>query len=345
MSPSRSTPGDSSGASPDLEARCTGLAAELGLGEVLAVRPLSGGVASDIARVDLADGPVCMKFALPKLRVAADWFAPVHRSRAEYAWLAFANRVVPGSAPALLGHGAAVHGFAMEHLAGDEVKLWKAELLAGRAGAGEAAAVARALGRVHAASADDGFDASDFDNGDDFRAIRIEPYLTHTAARHPDLADPMTAMAERLHASDAALVHGDVSPKNVLIRGGEPVLLDAECATMGDPAFDVAFCLNHLVLKAFHLPSRAAALLGEVRGFRAAYAPTAAWEPVAELEARTAALLPMLMLARVDGKSPVEYLDGATRERVRDVARTLIARPADGFDTLLVRLDRAIEPT
>ena len=42
--------------------------------------PLTGGVSSDIWRVDLAGGPICIKRALPKLKVAADWQAPVSRN-------------------------------------------------------------------------------------------------------------------------------------------------------------------------------------------------------------------------------------------------------------------------
>jgi aminoglycoside phosphotransferase (APT) family kinase protein len=326
----------------DLAERCAALAAELGLGPLSGdVTPLTGGVASDIARIDLPGGPVAMKFALPKLKVAADWFAPVHRNRAEYAWMRAAAGIVPDAVPGLLGASEVLNGFAMDYVAGPDVRLWKADLLAGRDRAGMAGAVADAVGRIHAASTRPGFDRTPFGNADDFHAIRIEPYLLHTAGRHPDLAAALTAMAGALHRADAALVHGDVSPKNILFRGSGPVLLDAECATMGDPSFDVAFCLNHLCLKAVHMPRRRAALIAEARVFWAAYAPHASWEDPAALEVRLAVLLPMLMLARVDGKSPVEYLDPAGRDRVRGLARALIASPAPSLSELLAKLEAA----
>lgn len=138
----------------------------------------------------------------------------------------------------------------------------------------------------------------------------------------------MHALADRLYQCSTALVHGDVSPKNIVIRDGLPVILDAECATMGDPVFDVAFCLNHLVLKSVHLPAMAPALLGEVLGFWRHYAPHVDWEDPSALETRLMDLLPALMLARVDGKSPVEYLDAAAQDRLRRLARGLIASPA-----------------
>jgi aminoglycoside phosphotransferase (APT) family kinase protein len=316
--------------SGSFEERARALVVGLGLAEasqIGQVRPLTGGVASDIGVVELPSGPVAVKFALPKLRVEADWRAPVHRNAAEYAWLSVAGAALPGAAPRLFGHSPSEHGFAMEFLAGDDTYLWKTAMLAGEPPRGEAALVGEALGRIHAASTRPGFDAAPFDNAEDFRAIRLEPYLSFTATRHPVVAGRLEALAEALFASRSVLVHGDVSPKNILLRGGKPVLLDAECATMGDPCFDLAFCLNHLCLKALHVRSLRSALLEEIGAFWRAYRPHVTWEDAAALEARTCALLPALMLARVDGKSPVEYLDAREQAKVRAVALPLIADP------------------
>ena len=315
----------------DLERRCRRLLEDLGLAgadALISVQPLTGGVASDIARIDLGSQTWCAKFALAKLRVKADWFAPVHRNAAEYEWLNRAALVVPGHVPRLFGRSARENGFVMEFLQGSDIALWKAMLLAGRPPAGEAARVADVLGPIHAASAKPGLDRSPFQNRDDFRALRLEPYLSFTASRHPDLAQRFAALEQGLYHADQVLVHGDVSPKNILFRSGAPILLDAECATMGDAAFDLAFCLNHLLLKAVHLPQNRAALLGEIAAFWAAYRPHVAWEDPVALEARVAALLPALMLARVDGKSPVDYLGEPHRSLVRRVARPLIAKPS-----------------
>jgi hypothetical protein len=106
------------------------------------------------------------------------------------------------------------------------------------------------------------------------------------------------------------------------------VLLDAECAWYGDPAFDVAFCLNHLLLKAVPRPDRARALQDAFAAFTGAYFAVAAFEPAGALEARAAALLPALLLARVDGKSPVEYITADDdRRRVRAAAVPLVESP------------------
>jgi Ser/Thr protein kinase RdoA (MazF antagonist) len=203
---------------------------------------------------------------------------------------------------------------------------------------GEAALVGDMLGRIHAASTAADFDRAAFRNRDDFRALRIEPYLTFAAHARPEVAAELTALADALHAADQVLVHGDVSPKNILLRAAGPVLLDAECATMGDASFDPAFCLNHLVLKAVHLPASRDCLLAGAAAFWAAYAAHAAWEAPAALEARVCRLLPALMLARVDGKSPVEYLGQDARGFVRRAAIALIASPAPTLAAFTERL-------
>lgn len=334
----------------ELKARCMELLVKLELAsdtEDPTVTPLTGGVASDIALVDFADRQVVVKFPLTTFRVAEEWHAPAARSRAEYGWLKFAGRVQPGSAPRVLGYNDALRGLAMEYVHGDNVYLWKSALLEHRPVAGEAARTGAVLGRIHAASTAPEFDADSFQNQDDFFALRLEPYLAFTATVYPDLEDKLRSLIRGLTENATVLIHGDVSPKNILIRDGQPVFLDAECATMGDACFDVAFCLNHLVLKSVHMPDRAAALHDEIGEFWMNYKPHVAWEDVPGLEARVCDLLPALMLARVDGKSPVEYLDAECQERVRALALPLLADPPvrlDGFlDDVFSRLGGAAQ--
>jgi aminoglycoside phosphotransferase (APT) family kinase protein len=288
--------------------------------------PLTGGVSSDIWRIDLPEGPICIKRALPKLRVKANWQAPVERNQYEARWMRVANKAVPGSAPALLGQDGSTGALAMEYLPADRYPLWKARLREGLVEPAFAAAVATTLARIHAATASRPSLAADFPTDRIFHDIRLEPYLIHTGRAHPDLAARMQALTETTLANKRALVHGDVSPKNILCGPDGPVFLDAECAWWGDPAFDLAFCLNHLLLKCLWVPARRAALLECFQAMTAAYLRRVTWEPPAALEARAAHLLPALFLARVDGKSPVEYITlDSDRDRVRRVARLLLA--------------------
>jgi aminoglycoside phosphotransferase (APT) family kinase protein len=186
------------------------------------------------------------------------------------------------------------------------------------------------LATLHNATAGRPDLAAAFDSGDNFRALRLDPYLVATGARHPDLRPALTALVERTAQTGIALVHGDVSPKNILVGPEGPVLLDAECAWYGDPAFDIAFCLNHLLLKSVLLPGHASVLLQSFDALSLAYFESVRFEPRADLEARAASLLPALALARIDGKSPVEYLVGqpVLQDLVRELSRPLIRNPS-----------------
>jgi aminoglycoside phosphotransferase (APT) family kinase protein len=300
-------------------------------GDVALGEPLAGGVSSDIWRVELPDGrEVCIKRALPKLKVAADWRAPVIRNRYEARWLARAAEALPGAVPALLGQDEATGTLAMAWLDPQAHPVWKARLRDGHADAGFAAEVGRRIARIHADAARRPALASDFPTDQLFHAIRLEPYLVATARAHPDLAPALTALVARTAATKLTLVHGDVSPKNILVGPQGPVFIDAECAWWGDPAFDLAFCLNHLLLKCLWTPRAAGDFLLCFEALAAAYLAGVEWEAPAALEARAAQLLPGLFLARVDGKSPVEYLtEEADKDRVRRVARALLAAPPD----------------
>jgi aminoglycoside phosphotransferase (APT) family kinase protein len=299
-------------------------------GDVPTGEPLTGGVSSDIWRIDLPSGSICIKRALPKLRVNADWQAPVERNTYEARWMRVAGQVVPHATPGIRGQDEATGTLAMAYLPAEQYPLWKVRLRDGIVDAGFAASVGRSLGRIHAATAADPTLAGQFPTDAIFFDIRLEPYLMHTGRIHPDLADRMRSLIETTQRNKRALVHGDVSPKNILCGPDGPVFLDAECAWWGDPAFDLAFCLNHLLLKCLWVPTARDALLESFRAMTAAYLPLVAWEPATELENRAARLLPALLLARVDGKSPVEYItQDSNRDLVRSVARQLLTDPCD----------------
>lgn len=297
--------------------------------------PLTGGVASDIWRADLATGPVCVKRALGRLRVEAEWVVPTSRTAFEASWLLAADAALPGAVCPVLDFDEASGVLVLGWLSPDEHRNWKAELSAGRVDATVAAALGDRVGRIHATLADRRRFATTFAASELFRALRLDPYFAVTASLHPDLADVLAALATRTATIGLTVIHGDVSPKNVLVGAHGPVLVDAECATWGDPAFDVAFCLNHLLLKGLWHPDDAAVLARAADALVARYRSHVAWEDPDELDERVATLVPALALARVDGASPVEYLDERQRDEVRHRARTLlIDTPATVADLL-----------
>ena len=268
------------------------------------VTPLTGGVSSDIVLVESDSAPIVVKTALEKLRVKDDWFADVSRNRVEQAFFEYAAPIIPEAVPRILGGGDG--WFAMEYLG--DMPNWKTSLLAGQADESTARLAGTVLGRLHAASWLDDSACTRFDTLPNFHALRIEPYLLTTAARVPEVADILRAEATRRAETQLALVHGDYSPKNLLTGPQRLIVLDAECAWFGDPAFDTAFMLTHLHLKALLHPHTSAL----VPAFWSAYSHACGHD----LEERTVKLLLCLLLARVHGKSPVEYLSEPQKAHV-----------------------------
>ena len=313
-------------------------------GDAVTWTPLAGGVSSDIWRVDVGARTLCIKRALPRLKVAQEWNAPVERNAYEWAWLQFAFERFPDNVPEPIASDARRGILAMAYLDPARHPVWKQKLLDGDVASDAAASVGSIVVRLHAASADNSDIAARFATDAIFLAIRLEPYLLATAARHPDLAGALLALAERTAATQRALVHGDMSPKNILLGPRGPVLLDAECAWYGDPAFDAAFCLNHFLLKCVARPQWVPGYLACYRAFANAYSSGVTWEPRDAIEARIASLLPALFLARIDGKSPVEYItDERDRQMVRDAARPLVARAPACLEEMVDRWSAAVQ--
>ena len=296
---------------------------------------LTGGVSSLIVRVDTPRQSFCLKRALPQLKVAALWEAPVKRNRYEVAWLRFAAQHLPHAVPALLGEDQKDCVFAMAFLPSEQHPVWKNQLQTGVVSTQTAQRVAQCLATWHAASAGQAELAQAFDHDADFIAIRLDPYFNATALRHPDCADALHGLVQQTLSHKHVLVHGDVSPKNILVGPHGPVFLDAECAWYGDPAFDLAFVLNHLLLKCLWKPAHHSAYLDCFDALAKSYLSAVNWEDRAALEARTCALLAGLLLARVDGKSPVEYISTEhQREQVRHFAKPFLLQPATLLQTL-----------
>ncbi len=323
----------------NLSERVSELLLDLGLittkKQVKSVETLTGGVASDVALVQTDQKKYCVKFALSKMRVKADWFAPISRNLSEYEWLKIAEIIIPENTPEMYGFSEKTGGFAMAYVGGEDCFVWKERLFQAPPDISIAEKVGKTFGKVQSYTGERSFNTSPFENKDVFFHMRTEPYILFTGSNHPELKPIFDEVAQSLTDANKTLVHGDVSPKNILVKAGEPILIDAECATMGDPAFDVAFCLNHFFLKAVFSPHFKVELEKAANSFFANYYEFVHWEDHQEFNNRVAKLLPMLGLARVDGKSPVEYLDKEQQKRVRTIVIPLIKKPINNIQQVL----------
>jgi aminoglycoside phosphotransferase (APT) family kinase protein len=292
--------------------------------------PLNGGVSSEIFLVE--DGAQCfvVKRALAKLKVKDDWFADVRRNVSERDYLACVHGMMPGTVPELRFVSPSDDYFGMEFL-GEGFTPWKQLLLAGDIRIGHAELAGDMLGEIHERTACSEALRQQFDTTANFYQLRIEPYLLTTGERHGTLQEAFDGEARRIASVREALVHGDFSPKNILICADRMVVLDCEVAWYGDPTFDVAFFLSHLFLKSLYFAPESRGLENLIAAFWRSYAGARSPANAAVIEQRLMRLLLMLLLARVDGKSPVEYLSPVKQEFIRTFVYRHLPSPPESL--------------
>lgn len=290
---------------------------------------LNGGVSSDVWKITVENQQFCVKRSVPELRVRQSCSAPLARNTNELNWFNVVSAIEPHAVPKIRAHDEILNTFAMDYYPPDEYPVWKDLLKAGHADAVFSAAVGSLLGRIHESTASERFLLeSQFLTHDIFDAMRVEPYFKSTARRHPDVASHILETIYGLTAEDhrKCLIHGDVSPKNILVGPNGPVLLDAECAWFADPAFDVAFCLTHLMLKMYVAQCDRKLLYGCAISFHQAYVHQVVGEDISPFTNRVLRLVPCLILARIDGKIPIEYIDRHFNDKVRTIAKQFMIR-------------------
>ena len=291
------------------------------------VTELGGGVSNTVLLVESAGRRFVLKQALAKLRVQDDWFSDRNRIFRESAALrSIAPHLAPGAVPEILFEDRDNCLFAMS-AAPAEAQTWKSLLLRGEIDAAIAETIARMLAIIVSKSWRDPESQRVFGDQTVFDQLRLDPYYRTTALRHPDLAPQFDRFMRESSLRRVSLVHGDWSPKNFLVSSGGVMAIDFEVTHFGDPAFDSAFLLNHLLLKSFYRPGWGGELQCAANRFwdvyHAGLPAECDW-----IEAATLAHLGALLLARIDGKSPAEYItDAALRERIRSFARNLILAP------------------
>lgn len=291
-------------------------------GTVRGSRRLAGGVSNEVVGVETDRASLVVKQALPRLRVEDEWLADVDRIEAEADALRLVGAITPGLVPDVVDLDAASHVLTITMAPRGWVS-WKDSLLLGSVDPAVAHTLGTALGQWHAHTAAKANELGRFDNPVAFEQLRIDPYHRTTARRLPGIGAHIDVLVEKMAARRIALVHGDFSPKNVLVGPEGCWVLDWEVAHLGDPAFDVAFMLNHLALKAVRSPELEREYWGGAAAFLAAYDKSAGLG-MAGGEAHIVAHLGALLLARVLGKSPVEYLDRGAKAAVIEIGTGLL---------------------
>ncbi len=284
---------------------------------------LGGGVSNVLVKVSTPAECYVLKQSLPQLRVGEDWFADRERIFREWECIEALSSLLPdGTIPRVVRKDRANFLFVMSCAPGEGAN-WKEQLLEGRADPVVAERVGSVLGRIHAGTSGSAELRERFLDDRPFVQLRIDPYHRTAARIHPDVAGAIQRESERMLGIKTALVHGDYSPKNVIVTGQDVFLVDWEVVHYGNPVFDLAFMFNHLLLKAIHNRHIRDEYFGLAEAFWRGYGSGSGglgWSRniVAEVGC--------LMLARMDGKSPVEYIvDAGLKDLARRLAKKLLA--------------------
>jgi 5-methylthioribose kinase len=315
------------------------------------VRELSGGVSNVVLRVDLEDRPsFVIKQCRERLRVAMDWRARLDRIWAERASLDVLGALLPpGTVPQVHFEDRPNYLFAMT-CAPDDSETWKTHLMNGQADSQVASRLGTILGTIHAEAPNHPELRGTLADTSLFDELRLDPYYRTIARAHPAIAPRIEALisAMELPPHERTLVLGDFSPKNILVHTAGLILLDFECAHWGDASFDLGFFLSHLMLKTIHqargAPGARQRFLNLTLRFWVAYLERIGrgpWRPEG-LVPRAIDHAAACVLARVDGKSPVEYLDPAGQELARGLGLEALQAQPRTWDEMLMLLERRL---
>jgi hypothetical protein len=293
-----------------------------------AIRVLAGGVSNRTVLVERPTGEAwVVKQALAKLRVQVDWFSPPERIHREALGLRWLERIAPPETitPFVFeDHDA--HLMAMRAVPRPHEN-WKTLLLAGRLDLDHVAQFAQLLGTIHRRGYERRAEIEpEFADRSFFESLRLEPYYGYTATQVGAASSFLNDLIAATLARRDTIVHGDYSPKNVLVHDGRLVLLDHEVIHFGDPGFDLGFSLTHLLSKAHHLPAKRPAFSAAAVVYWTRYRETLGDVPFgADLEPRAVRHTLGCLLARVRGRSPLEYMDEVERSRQADAVVRLMA--------------------
>ena len=316
----------------------TAYLAEKGLlspGETPKITYMSGGVSGIVALAETEKGLLLVKQALAKLNVKADWECDVRRIEVEHDALTLYAGIVPACVPKPVMYDQE-NCIMVREAAPASCDTWKSELLRGVIRPQIADAAIDSLAQVHQYTAVHREAYGRFRDQTFFDDLRLKPYILHLLGKYPELTEPAREQVRMLRESPVALIHGDYSPKNIMVDGDRIYIVDMEVACYSHPAFDLAFFMNHFFLKSIHLPDHRDDFLALVRRMMDRYLHIAAYLPPEEIEGAAVKLLGFMLLARVDGKSPAEYIvSEEEKERVRRLGMAVLRNSLRTFDAVI----------
>ena len=303
---------------------------------IIHIRKLEGGVSSDVYKVQTNSKTYCIKRSLPKLRVMKEWFADTKRLRYEYLWLKHCKKIIPNSIPNIYQFSAKQDFLILEYLSEKNYTTLKLKLLKKDIDINVINKISKNLSKIHKESTGKFVKKKFINNSKNFYDLRLDAYFNEVGRVYPDLKKIIKNIIKNYEKYSSTLVHGDFSPKNILIFNKNIKYIDAETCNFGDPAFDVVYFCNHLLLKSIHIPDKKNKFIQSYENFFKTYLKSIKLSQRKNFIDRCIAMVPIMLLARIDGKSPVEYIIKKNiKNKIRLLSFNLINDPPKSLEYLI----------
>ena len=304
--------------------------------KILEIERLTGGVSCEVYKVKTINNIYCIKRALPKLLVKKDWYVKTNRIKYEYLWLKHCKKLLPKSIPKVYKFDEKSNFLILEYLNEKKFLNLKIEFLKGKINHKLINKISKNLSIIHNNSMKKNIEKKFSPNFINFYDLRLDAYFNEVKRVHPNLSLFVNNINKQYKKNRITLVHGDMSPKNILFYKNEIKFLDAETSNFGDPVFDVVFFTNHLLIKSIYLPNKKSQFLKAYKNFIDTYISNLNCDDKKFFFRRCLNMIPLMLIARVDGKSPVEYVTSKKmKNKIRKLSFKLLNKTDISLNNLL----------
>ena len=285
------------------------------------VEVLTGGVSNVVLAITTASQKLVLKQALAELAVSEKWVADQRRAIVEADAIELFNRLSPTQVPKLVFLDPERFILVLERVpVGSTV--WKSDLLAGVINPDIGLKLGATLASWHNYGEKNAEVKIKFMEDSLFEQLRIDPFYRFVAAKNPQIEVSIRKLINELEGDKTTVVHGDFSPKNIMVATNDDVyILDFEVTHVGNPVFDLAFLIAHLLCKFFRTDDRlhAKLLANTAISFVEEYQGVRRISPTLTKHAS------LIALARVEGKSPVNYLSAGAQHKLQTFTKAILA--------------------
>ncbi len=276
--------------------------------KILNYKKLRGGVSSEVYKIVTKDYIYCIKRSLKKLLVKKKWLADQSRIYYEFLWLNHCREILKKNIPKTYDFNKKNKYIIMEYFDDKKFKTLKELYFKKNINLNTIKTISNHLYKIHSQSSNIKTKNIFKKNNRNFYDLRLDPYFNEVARVYPKLINNVKQINNDYKRNAITLVHGDFSPKNILVSKNRIIYLDAECCNYGDPVFDLVFFSNHLLIKSIYLKENQKKFLRAFKSFYYFYLKNLNEKDKENYLKRILNMTPIMLLARVDGKSPVEYI-------------------------------------